>query len=85
MGTHMKTTVELSDSLLRRAREVAARDGTTLRALIEAGLRAVLAERMRASRFELRDARVQGRGLVAEVRGAGWERIREAAYEGCGG
>lgn len=35
----MKTTVELPDSLARRARQVARDQGTTLRELIDAGLR----------------------------------------------
>ena len=40
MGTHMKTTIELADGLLADARRVAAEEGTTLRALLEEGLRA---------------------------------------------
>jgi hypothetical protein len=39
----MKTTVEISDVLFERAREAARERGTTLRALIEAGLSKVLA------------------------------------------
>jgi hypothetical protein len=39
----MKTTVEISDVLFERARIVAKQRGTTMRALIEAGLTAVLA------------------------------------------
>jgi hypothetical protein len=39
MVTHMKTTVEISDGLLDEARRLAAREATTVRALIEAGLR----------------------------------------------
>lgn len=39
----MRTTVRLKDALLRRAREEAARRGTTLTALIEEGLDLVLA------------------------------------------
>lgn len=84
MGTRMKTTVEISDALAREAREVAAREHTTLRELIEAGLRAVLRERRRKVGFRLRDASVGGNGLQAEFRGADWERLREAAYEGRG-
>jgi hypothetical protein len=38
----MKTTVEISDMLFDRARAVAKQRGTTLRALIEAGLTSVL-------------------------------------------
>ena len=59
--------------------------GHTLRALIEAGLRAVLKERQRRGRFQLRDASFRGKGLKAEFRSGSWERIRDAAYEGRGG
>ena len=38
----MKTTVEISDVLFERARATARQRGTTLRALIEAGLTSVL-------------------------------------------
>jgi hypothetical protein len=43
----MKTTVEIADPLLREARKIAARERTTLRALVEQGLRRVVAERTR--------------------------------------
>lgn len=39
----MRTTVRLDDALLDRARREAARRGTTLTALIDLGLRSVLA------------------------------------------
>ena len=84
MGSHMKTTVEISDSLAREAKEVSRREKTTLRELIEAGLRAVLRERRKKAAFRLRDASFGGKGLQAEFRGADWERLREAAYEGRG-
>ena len=60
----------------------AAREGTTLRALVERGLREVLRVDRTWRRFELRDARVGGHGLQAEFQDADWQRIREAAYEG---
>ena len=85
MGTHMKTTLEISGPLLERAKRLAARESTTLRALVEAGLRHVLRERRRAGAFKLRDARVAGDGLQPEFRDAPWECIRDAAYEGRGG
>lgn len=77
-----KTTVDIPESLLAEAKEVAAREGTTLRALVESGLRAVIDRRLRAdATFRLRDASVDGEGLQPEFRGAGWDRIRDAAYE----
>ena len=43
----MKTTVEISDALLDEARRAAARERTTVRALIEEGLRKVIKDRRR--------------------------------------
>lgn len=82
----MKTTVEISDSLLDEARNLAAREGTTLKALIEQGLRRVVAERRRRlAVFRLRRASFKGNGLQPGVAGAAWEHIREMAYEDRGG
>ena len=39
----MKTTLNIDDSVMQRLREEAARRGTTMSALVEAGLRRVLA------------------------------------------
>ena len=80
-----KTTVEISDSLLRDARKLAAREGITLRMLIERGLRHVIAETKQSKPFKLRDAGFEGRGLQAEFRDASWEQLRDLIYEGRGG
>ena len=81
----MKTTIELADDLVDRARAHATKENTTLRALVERGLRDILDADEQAVPFRLRDASVGGSGLCAEFRGADWHRIREAAYEGRGG
>ena len=44
MVCHMKTTLNIADSVMQRLREEAARRGTTMSALVEAGLRRLLAE-----------------------------------------
>jgi len=44
----MKTTVDIDDALLEEAKRLAARARTTLRALIEEGLRRVVNERRKA-------------------------------------
>ena len=44
MVFHMKTTLNIDDGVMRRLREEAAQRGTTMSALVEAGLRRVLAE-----------------------------------------
>jgi hypothetical protein len=82
----MKTTVEISDSLLDEARRVAAREGTTLKVLIEQGLREVITQRRRrAGAFRLRKASFKGKGLQPGIADASWDRIREMAYEAHGG
>jgi hypothetical protein len=68
------------EALLRAAQQRAREENTTLRALIEAGLRAVLTEREQARPFVLRDASVDGDGLQPAFRDAGWRQVREAIY-----
>lgn len=81
MGTHMKTTIDLGDSLLAEAKRAAAEEGTTLRALVEAGLREVLSRRRkRTAPFRLRRVTVKGKGLRAELAGASWQTLRDMAY-----
>ena len=43
MVPHMKTTLNIDETLMKRLRIEAARRGTTMTALVEAGLRRVLA------------------------------------------
>ena len=43
MVCHVKTTLNIDDSVMQRLREEAVRRGTTMSALVEAGLRRVLA------------------------------------------
>ena len=81
----MKTTVELADTLVEEARELATAEGTTLRSLIEAGLRKELERREDKRPFRLRQASFAGEGLVPELDGSSWDQIRALAYEGHGG
>jgi hypothetical protein len=80
MGSHMKTTVELPDELLSEAQQIARAEGTTLKSVLEEGLRAVIARHRESRRFELTDASVGGRGLRPELRDAGWAKIRDLSY-----
>jgi len=81
----MKTTLDISDPLLREARRVALQDKTTVRALVEQGLRQVVSDAKRRRKFRLRNASFKGRGLREELRDADWDRLRDLAYEGRGG
>jgi len=76
----MKTTIDISDSLFEAARQAARRDGTTVRALVEHGLRLALEARRQAPPFRLRDAAVDGRGLQPGAEGLTWEQLRSLAY-----
>ena len=83
MGAHMKTTVELSPTLLAEAKALAEREKTTLRALIEQGLRQVLDGKRERKPFKLRDLSVKGGGLTPEFEAkGGMAKLREAAYPG---
>ena len=82
----MKTTVDIADPLFRRAKAEVERNGSTLRNLIEDGLRAVLDERRvgPVKRFRLGKLPTQGGGLVPQFHGASWEKILEESYRGRG-
>lgn len=66
MGSHMKTTIELSDALFASAKHVAAQNQTTLRALVEEGLRRVIQDAKISAKpaFRLPDARVHGKRML---------------------
>jgi len=81
----MKTTIEIPDPLLAEAKRLAEERGTTLRALVEEGLRRSVDEsRRRSKRFRLRPAAFGGSGLQPGVSEGSWERIRDLVYEGRG-
>jgi len=84
ISNHMKTTVEIPDSLLKEVRNLAAQEQTTLRVLVEEGLRRVTTERKRVTRFKLRKVAFRGKGLHPRMAGASWQQVRDAAYEGRG-
>ena len=84
-GRVMKTTVEISDSLLREVRELAVREGVTLRTLVERGLHRVVAEARHTAPFKLRRATYKGKGPQAELAGASWNELRDLIYKGRGG
>ena len=77
----MKTTIELPDELLERARHLARQEGTTLRAVLEEGLHLALRARQRKTRrAPFRIEPFEGDGLTPEFKSAGWARIRDEIY-----
>jgi len=87
MVSHMKTTIHIPDSLFDEARKVAAQEKTTLKALVEEGLRKVVTEHQdrRPKGFKLRHAAFKGQGLQPHVAGVTWDQILDLSYEGRGG
>ena len=83
----MKTTIDIADPVLNQAKKLAAREGTTLRALVEQGLQQVIADR-RTHKKQARAFRpvvFHGDGLTPEFENASWSEILAASYEGRGG
>jgi hypothetical protein len=80
----MKTTVHIVDALLEEARKIAAQEQTTVKAMIEEGLRRIIDDRKRKKTFRLRKVTFKGNGLQPDIAGASWEKIREISYEGRG-
>ncbi len=78
--THMKTTIELPDDLLGRSKAVARRENSTLKALIEEGLRLALRARSRKRVAAFVVQPFQGDGLTPEFAGAGWDKVRDEIY-----
>jgi len=76
----VKTTLEISDHLLARAKGLAQKRKTTLRSLTEEGLRRVLEAEEAATKVPLEPVTFNGRGLRPEFSDASWKEIRDAAY-----
>jgi hypothetical protein len=82
----MKTTIEIQSELLRKAKDAARKEGTTLRALVEEGLRTVLQARSKPRRRrKFRMATFKGDGLQPGIDLSDWKKILEICYEGRGG
>ena len=76
----MKTTIDIADPLLRKAKQRAARDGTTLRSLVERGLENVLAESKKTKPHKFEIIPFKGEGLTDEFKNATWDDYLNAIY-----
>jgi hypothetical protein len=76
----MKTTVEITDSLLQQAKQLAASRSISLRQVIEEGLRNLL-ETKHEQPFRLRDGSFGGPGTLRKLV---WDEIRDEIYQGRG-
>lgn len=76
----MKTTIDIADALFAQAKAEAERRGTTLRSLVEDGLRQLLSQRTDDDPFVLRDLSVGGGGVRPEYLAGGHDAFLDAAY-----
>jgi hypothetical protein len=78
----MKTSLELPDSLFKRARAIAQKRGTTLRALIEEGLHIVLARAENPPKIEPKILVFGGEGYSEQYKECdlGWEHLKKFVY-----
>lgn len=83
--THMKTTIDIADTLLAEAKAIAAAEGTTVRSLVEEGLRLAIARHQEGPGFRLRNASFRGDGVRADVSLERWDEVRGLIYGGRGG
>ena len=83
MSRHIRTSFDIPDPLLRKAKAVARARKTTLRQLLLEGLRAVVEER--PAPYRLEDHAFGGKGLVEGLGWDDWDEILRRSYEGRGG
>jgi hypothetical protein len=78
----MKTTVEIPDAVLARARAHARRTGKSLRALIEEGLQLVLRSGEKRQRYRLPDRSVGDPRGPNPLESLSWQELRDEIYGG---
>ena len=78
----MKTTLDLSDELLKRAKRQARNLGKPLRALVEEGLRLALKEGAQERRFTLPDRSVGDPRAQSPLDAMSWQDLRDEIYGG---
>jgi hypothetical protein len=76
----MKTTLDIADSLLTQAKQLAAARKTTLRQIVEEGLRNLIEARSDTT-FRLRDGSFGGNATLSKKT---WAEMRDEIYHGRG-
>lgn len=83
----MKTTVDINDTLLSQAKQLAVKRQQTLKSILEAALRQFLEANLGSDHttFRLRKHSFRGRGLQPGLSEGDWSSLRAHIYEGRGG
>lgn len=76
----MKTTLEISDALLARAKRHAKRLGRPLRSLVEEGLQRVLEQEQVGSSYHLPDLSVGDARAEDPLERLSWQDLRDEIY-----
>ena len=76
----VKTTIDIQDALLERAKRHARRSGTSIRALVEQGLRHVLSAEAKPNRYALPDRSVGREGGENPLESMSWQDLRDEIY-----
>ncbi|HEX5000094.1 MAG TPA: DUF2191 domain-containing protein [Terriglobia bacterium] len=78
----MKTTIDIDDSLLRRAKRHALKNGKSLRFLVEEGIRRVLDDARPQAGYHLPDRSVGVKGAKNPLESLTWQDLRDEIYGG---
>lgn len=77
----MKTTLDIPDALIREIKAIAAREGTSMRSVVEDALRHELERRRSVPEWQPRPDLVYGTGgLTPEAAQLSWEEIRDLSH-----
>lgn len=76
----MKTTLDIHDELLARAKQHARQTGRPLRAVVEEGLRGILSQPHTENRYRLEDRRVGDPDAGDPLERYSWPELRELIY-----
>ena len=77
---HVKTTIDIQDALLERAKRYAKRSHRPLRAVVEDGLRRVLTEAPQQRAYQLPDASVGDPEAPDPLEVMSWQDLRAEIY-----
>lgn len=80
----MITTIEIDDSILLQAKRLAASRRTAVRALVEQGLRRVIADEQRDAGFKFEPVTDKRPARPGNPPAMPWEQVRELIYGGRG-
>lgn len=80
MANIVKTTLDIRDELLERAKRLAKREGQPLRAVVEEGLRLVLSASEERSAYVLEDFSVGDPDAPDPLESLTWQDLRQEIY-----